>query len=285
LNEAAIFRMYYEERIRSLVEILQKPDSELKKDTIHKLRVELKKLRAAAHLVRFCAAGFNEKKFIRPCMKLFRVAGNVRELQLLTTRLEKQGDLLVLDRYAAQIKKARKRAKRHFMSCIDARLMQKLNTGYERIVPYFNAVTESDVAHYLELKSKEIDRLLARRNLKAKQVHKLRSRLKEFQFTLLMFWPEAARIENMDALQELLGQWHDDVVLAACLQKAGHAGRLPRAETEHIRIIKRTLTAESNRLFETIQLKLFNFQSVQQLVPARPGPGSNGSVPDKPSGL
>jgi CHAD domain-containing protein len=259
--------MYYEERIRSIEILLQKPKNEMATGDIHKLRVELKKVRALAHLVRYCTTGFQEKKFMKPCMKIFKAAGSVRELQLQKARLKKQGAWTVLDQYAARVTKALKNAKHQFYSRIDNALLKKIKARDKMIVPYFNAVQGTRIARYLEMKSNEIDGLIKSPDLKEKQVHKLRSLLKEFHYTILMFQPGAVQLETIDALQELLGKWHDDVVLEACLKKAEHAGTLPHAETEKIERVEREMTAERNRLFEKIQLKLFNLQPTRSLLP------------------
>jgi CHAD domain-containing protein len=219
------------------------------------------------HLVRFCATGFNEKKFMSPYLKIFKVAGSVRELQLQKAMLKKQGAWTALEQYAAQVKKALKRAKHRLYSRIDNRLLQKIKARDEMIVPYFNAVQGAGVARYLETKSNKIDRLIESRNLKEEQVHKLRSLLKEFHYTILMFVPAAVQLETIDVLQELLGRWHDDVVMATCLKKTEHTGMLPHAETEQIKIVRWKMTAESNRLFEKIQLKLFKEPSSRSLLP------------------
>ena len=82
MKTAAALQKYYKSRINSLEKILGKPDKIVTPEDFHKLRVEIKKLRAVLTLVNWSEKNFKRKKFLKSYKKLFKQAGKVRDLQL-----------------------------------------------------------------------------------------------------------------------------------------------------------------------------------------------------------
>jgi hypothetical protein len=63
VNEASTIRVYYLERINSIESILGKPRGKFSGQDFHKLRVEIKKVKAVSELVYYCSQEFQKDKF------------------------------------------------------------------------------------------------------------------------------------------------------------------------------------------------------------------------------
>ena len=81
---------YFNKRKSTIDSILKKSNSKYNSKTIHKLRIEIKKLNALFDLIYFCENNFKQKKTFEPLKFIFRQAGKVRELQLEEEMIEEQ---------------------------------------------------------------------------------------------------------------------------------------------------------------------------------------------------
>lgn len=266
MNTATILSTYCKERIHSIGTILQKPKHAISGEDIHSLRVEIKKLRAAAQLVQCCSPAFSKKQFLKPYNKIFKEAGAVRELQIELRLLKKLKEADCLKHFTKQLHKQVGQAKHHFAALLDATLWHHMNTAFKDILPYVGAVEDDAVKNFLQTRSHEMDELTDHGHLKKKEAHALRRQLKVFYYVLLMFEPKDNRFKNIDAFQELLGQWHDDVVTAAYLQKAVDSNDLQGAEKRHVQAAKEQVAAAGKRLFHTINDQLAYFRQARQEV-------------------
>lgn len=89
--------------------------------------------------------------------------------------------------------------------------------------------------------------------LKKKEVHKLRKILKEFYYSLSIFGAKNDQIKKIDNIQELLGEWHNNVVLQGYLQKAVHSGHLDHKEKKIIALVKDKISTQTRVLFEKVK--------------------------------
>jgi len=264
LNEAATLSAYYEERLRSVEAIVQKRDGKTSEEAIHKLRVDIKKIKAVAQLLHFCTNDFHRKQLLKAYKKIFKAAGAIREAQLERKALEKLHMLDALKRYASHLNEHLEKATHQYLVLIDAQLVQELEATRGLIVPCFDAVHEEDVNRFLKVKSREIDALAKNGRLKKQQTHELRNVLKVFYYTVLLYHGNNERFKNMDAFQELLGHWHDAIVLRGYLQKAAAAGSVHTKERKHLAAVKHKMAAKSKRLFKRIQEQIPGFQEAKE---------------------
>ena len=264
MNEVATLRTYYEERLRAVEAIVQKQDGNISEEAIHKLRVEIKKIKAVAQLVHFCTNDFQRKQLLKAYKKIFKAAGAIREVQLECKALEKLNMLDALSRYASHLKEHLENAMHHYLMLIDAPLVQTLEATRGLIVPCFDAVHEEDVNRFLKVKSSKIDALAGNGRLGKRQTHKLRKVLKVFYYIILLFHGKDEHFKNIDAFQELLGRWHDAIVLARYLQRATTAGSVHTKERIQIAVVKHKMAVKSKRLFKKIQEQIPGFQQAKQ---------------------
>ena len=67
---------------KNITALLKKSPVIFKDEDYHKLRVEIKKLKALAGFIQFSNKHFSQKKTLKPFLKVYKQAGKIRELQL-----------------------------------------------------------------------------------------------------------------------------------------------------------------------------------------------------------
>ena len=269
INEASVIAAYFQKQVNTIERILSKPHRKICKEDIHKLRIAVKKIKAISILILFCQSDFRISKFMKPFNMIFKVAGKMRELQLEISRLKKMEPGL-LKGYLHHLKTRLKKQEHLFYTLSNKRLRRKLKKRSKKISRLFDDVSKTSINRFLQEKRNEISQLLISENLKEKQAHELRKRLKEFYYTLFVFGINDKRFAKIDDFQQLLGQWHNDVVLKDGLQKALDKKDEPDNELEIISNARNKISYESELLFEKIKASaasidnaLFKFENSQ----------------------
>ena len=81
----------YLKKIRkNIIALLKKSPEKFEDEDYHKLRVEIKKLKAIAGFIEFSNKKFSKKKHLKPFIKVYKQAGKIRELQLEESFLKKE---------------------------------------------------------------------------------------------------------------------------------------------------------------------------------------------------
>jgi CHAD domain-containing protein len=253
INEASVITAYFQKQLNIIERILEKRHRKMSKEDIHRLRIAVKKIKALSTLVLFCRPDFRINKFMKPFNRIFKVAGKMRELQLEISRLKKMQSGSLKD-YLHHLKTRLKKKKHLFFSLSDKQLRRKLKKRSETILPLFHDVSKTFVNRFLQEKRNAISKLLIGENLKEKQAHELRKRLKELYYTIFIFGIKDKRFANIDGFQELLGQWHNDVVLKNGLKKVLDKKDEPENELKIISNARNQISFESKVLFEKIKV-------------------------------
>ena len=253
INDKSAIRTYFRKQLDTIDIILKKRHRKISKKDIHELRIAVKKIKALSHLVLFCEPGFRIRKFMKPFKKIFTTAGKLRDVQLEKTRLKKMQLLGSLEDYSHRLKRRLKKKKHLFFSLANARFMRKLQKRSKMIFAGFDSVSATLINRFLEEKRNEISGLMATANLKENDAHRLRKILKELYYTSLVFDAKDTRFKNIDGFQQLLGQWHNDVVLKGYLQKALDNKNEAESELKIISEARDQISFESNSLFLQIR--------------------------------
>jgi len=252
IKDASVIKAYFQKQVNTVECILKKTHQKISKEDIHKLRIAVKKIKALSTLILFCQPAFKVRKFMKPFNRIFKVAGQIRELQLEISRLRKM-QLGPLKDYLHHLETRLKKKKHLFFTLSNKKLRRKLQKRSKKIIPLFDEVSKTSVNRFLEEKRNEISKLLVSENLKEKQAHELRKRLKELYYTKFLFGTKDKRSTNIDGFQQLLGQWHNDVVLKDGLQKALDKKDEPENELKIISNARNKISFESKLLFEKIK--------------------------------
>lgn len=186
-------------------------------ETLHKIRVEIKKIKAINELVNNHVKGFHSHRMYVPLRDIFRVAGKIREPEVFY-------ELLI--RYEIE-------------GIADSRIpgsgtQDTLLRKFQQEIPHYIDVVKSQKKRLwkvlVKIKAKNVRRYVKEREaalrlqLKGKwtksALHKVRKTVKQ-----ILYLRETSRaLRNgsgsfLDKMQELIGQWHDVELLLSVLRK------------------------------------------------------------------
>ena len=202
------------EWVTDIAILSEKIGSEFDRDTIHKFRVNVKKLRSFLRLLRMHTRD-TKMKMPRKFKRLYQVAGAIRDAQL---ELEKMGDSLVtLPAYITHLQKVLERQKKEWNKHYSKKTIQKLETKllsckYEPLHP---AVLQNFLTSRLET----ITRISNTEAPTDDQVHRIRKQVKDILYTAKMTqkqWKSAKKelhllpIKKMNEVADAIGGYNDE---------------------------------------------------------------------------
>ena len=225
------FKECYERRVRWFHDHFAPASESASTSAIHEMRVGLKRLRTFFNLVGSIDPSFQAEGAFVPARKLFRAAGELRNLHILEARTREAtaAASLELSEYYNWLKERERGEVRRFR-----RACRKFDEGF-----FGSAWKDMDPilegpARTRAVKRAE-DRLLALiREIKAehsersnvRQLHFLRTRAKEARYVLEILQEcgltadEGTRLnERLRDLHQSLGRWHDEEIALASLRE------------------------------------------------------------------
>lgn len=200
-------------------------------ESLHRFRVEIKKIRAVFIQLEDLSGSNQVKKLHQGIKKIFRKAGVIRELQLEKTWLEKHRkfDLLRLMQYEPSLRKADKAFHQNIPKMLDA--LKKISRKMEgRLIK----ITQQQTDEYISKKWQSVLRPLLS-NIDESHWHETRKGIKQLVYARHWISPDRILQKkvlsiflSMDKLQNYIGNWHDLDLLAQKLQAiegktSGHA--------------------------------------------------------------
>lgn len=239
----------------NIVELLNSPNDTFSMDTFHDLRVEIKQLNALMDVIEFCSKDFKRKKTFKPFKEIFHQAGIVREIQLEEEELNDHFSSKSEINYLQQLNEHLLSEKSIFFSLLDQKRMDKIKRKFEIIEPNIDHITKKKTTKYLDKKRKSIEKLLSKDIIQTKDLHKLRKRLKLYNYNSDYLFPEKQEensADNVD-LTGLLGEWHDRQVMLNHLEKTLHSNAKDAKEITQMTHLKSKITAERNELLKKIE--------------------------------
>ncbi len=234
------------------MEILHKSPDRLVEEDYHSLRVEIKKLRTELDLLNYCARNFKKKAFSEPFVSVFRQAGKVRELQLEILLLKELGLYNALKNYRLSLESKLRLEKRKFFHLNGPWMREQIDHSNKTIEHYFEKADRSEVEEYLGKKRNEIRRLVLARQLVNDEIHLLRKKIKDYFYVSRIFQHGGEHYKFFDEYQELLGDWHDAVIMRQSLLNALSSGELHPAEHHRVDILVNELQEKEDKLYKKI---------------------------------
>ncbi len=242
----------YRKRERNSIYLLRKPPQEYTSEDYHKLRVEIKKLRALFNLVSFCLKNFKRKKYFKPFKIIFKQAGKVRQLQLEQILLKKYSLSYSLKNYIAQLKKTQLEERNIFFSICDKNVAD-IKKKHKKIISRINKIHKKRINQYMENSRQKIEEELNKKQLKEEQVHKLRKQLKEFYYNRKSLnFENDHLLKQSDAFQELLGKWHDYQSTDDHLKKIINSHQLKSTQLKHLKKTEPKISVTKKQLLKKI---------------------------------
>jgi CHAD domain-containing protein len=209
------FEKFAHRQFKSLISDLKKYRDDKKSETLHKIRVDIKKLKAILGVVNASEKRFKAHKNFIPLRSISRKAAEIRDrevqAQLLTKVKMDKDELRPGD---ANVKK--------LITSFESNIPSFIKTAKRKrnkLEPDLKQVKKNDLTRYLHKKRNEIQSQLFPRP-KMRYIHKTRKVVKE-----VVYLSEAdgkltrKEIEFYNRMQDMIGTLHDKQVLLQLLKK------------------------------------------------------------------
>jgi CHAD domain-containing protein len=240
---------------KKTTDLLKKNPKKFEDEDYHKLRVEIKKLKALATFIEFSHKHFSKKNQLKPFSKVYKQAGKVRELQLEEAFLKKN-NVQFIDHYLDEMTRRIKKEKKKFASLISKKTRSKTKKSISEIERTLARTDDTDVIKFMNNERSKIALLTQNLPLHPQDAHKLRKILKEDFYTRKRIYTRSEKIKAEDDLLELLGKWHDCVVLNEQIGRSILRATIKPVELAELLKINASVSSESENLFSQINTKL-----------------------------
>lgn len=241
-NAEQVFRQslkkYYRKRFENLLKHLEDYIREGEYESLHKLRVEVKKISALLHLAEYASGKFFAEERIKVLNKLFKRSGKIRSYDInrklagkycrgFTVPLMTPGQIAALKNKLSTKSKKYKKRLLHMQETCETALLK---------------TSQKQLQEYLEIQKRGIVKFINKPNLE--NLHAERKRIKD-EIYLDKLLPlkdniagEKGRLNRYIKLQGRIGDWHDTDKFISQL-KAANSGKTPAGlQSENERRIK-----------------------------------------------
>jgi CHAD domain-containing protein len=195
-------------------------------EDIHKMRVALKKIKAAFYFEQFYLPQLGGEE-MKESKKNFSDAGKIRELQLLQDAIKSfnSGDEIMKEKVLHELSREEKKAKKKFHDHFQDSGKNALNGLRKTMVYEAKKLTGADFKLYFQSRL-EAMRIQIQTAQAEKDYHQLRKQLKELKYNLSFADEDSKRLvyavfteKELSQLEEDLGNWHDQVIITLWLKK------------------------------------------------------------------
>jgi CHAD domain-containing protein len=245
---------YFRKREKHLTVSLKELKRSFVPENFHRLRVEIKKIKALHTLISSFANKFDQDSSFNPYRIIFKEAGKVRELQLEEALLNKNKDPGFLKNYRVQLKELKLRQQVRFCQKINAGSLKDLKDSSHTVFSFLEKAKKDSLRAYIGKNRKKIKGLICKGRLLTNEVHQLRKRLKSLYYILTIRDTKSLKkeLESMEKLTETIGEWHDKLVMSQRLQKAIHSAHIKAADAKTLSKLRTKLGEERKLLFQKI---------------------------------
>jgi CHAD domain-containing protein len=211
-------------------------------ESLHDIRVEIKKIKSLLRLISFINSKFDFRSAYKPFRKIFRAAGKIRDMQVSEHLLQQYG--------------------KH--QSVNAQNISELVIQFENdVAKYLKSVRKKANVIIKELKSigpdyyheylhnirRQFQKLLPE-SVHAENLHDLRKQAKELIYILTAGGETGDFTNRLSVLEQMIGEWHDKKVLSEWLQQ-----QLPD-ETDIIRQLNEQSETAHRNIVDYIQTHL-----------------------------
>lgn len=204
---------YARKQYRSLKGQLRSEAPQIDPELLHKVRVEIKKLKALQLAAGAFSKSYKSHKHYKPLRKIFRAAGDVRQPWLLRKKMleyhlvlpQEQAESMEADHWANLFKLFRSRVK----------------AGRRPLLEQLSRIKQRKFEVYLSRLGAELVKVLYP-TIDFPRLHKIRKSMK-----VLVYLATAVKadqnefIQTLDQMERLAGEHHDILMLLDLLQKDG----------------------------------------------------------------
>jgi CHAD domain-containing protein len=184
-------------------------------EVLHKIRVEIKKIKVMLNLINYSVKKFKAHQHFIPFRTIFRRAGEIRQPEVLYKLLLLYQVGGVKDGQIPRSKKLDKLSKA-FQKDVPM-FIESVKTQKKKVKKCFEQVSKDDALNYVKKKRRELERLLFPTFNKA-GLHKVRKICKE---VIYLHWVDHQPKPDpfFNEAENIIGQWHDKQVLLPIVKK------------------------------------------------------------------
>lgn len=201
-------KKYSDNQFRILTELLSVYELTMEREVLHRIRVQLKKIKAIFHLISYCTGSFNVSKEYSSLKKIFREAGRIREIDV--------SNKLYQDYHIKNIKENKTEDQHILISEFRQDIpgyKKTVNGSHKKVEKHFERVNSICYKKYLNIKKEELQKQIYPLLIES-ELHKSRKIIKEIYYLSgISRW----RKNNIDPfyneVQDVIGKWHDKKVL------------------------------------------------------------------------
>ena len=246
----------YLEKIREKIfTLLKKTPGTFEDEDYHKLRVEIKKLKAVAGFLQFSNKQFSKKKYLKAFKKVYKQAGKIRELQLEETFLKKNHNQFI-EQYLSDLTSRIRKEKEKFASLLGNKRQKKIKKSLKEIADFLDKSYQADGIPFIHKERRRVSELVNELPLKPAKLHQLRKILKEDFYTRKRIRFSTPQIKAEDELLQLLGKWHDSIVLNKQFGTSILKAKINPVELSELLKINAAVSLQSEILFKEINVIL-----------------------------
>lgn len=251
-----LLKKYLKHRKTAVVSLLERPRSKYTPETIHKIRLEIKKLKALFNLISYCSNDFKQRKTIKPFNKIFRLAGKIRELQLEESMLENFFANNEPSNYRNRLKLLKLKEDVYFFLIGDQKFVDLLKRKFRLTRLFLPFINKNKAKTYLKEQKDLTNQFISQKTILPQQIHELRKQLKTLKYNTKSLSFKKKSISEKERLSELLGNWHDLRVISKRLNKMKEIEDTSLEDKIQFEKIIAEITSKSEILFEEINLAI-----------------------------
>jgi CHAD domain-containing protein len=247
---------YFSHQVKEIKAFFQKVDQSITDEDIHNLRLSVKKLRALFTLINAVVPSFKMQYALIPFELLFDQAAKVREARLQYQMIPQLPATPVTQSYRSKLKRTAEKERKSLAAQCTTKAWKELKTTSKKVEASLNKVSMKKAKDFIAKQKKKLKKKITPDPIPPNELHDVRKSIKNQQYFEKMFKLKPA-LAFSGALEELIGQWHDEVVLLEGLQKAKDSASLPPEERlahlHLLRAMRERIQADLKRIYKKQQ--------------------------------
>ncbi len=209
------FTDYAHKRFKRLIDQINFYDPSQRTETLHTIRLEIKKIKALINLTNFCVKGFKAHGNFVPFRTIFRMAGVIRQTDLyyellLHYQIEGVKDELIPEsnNQSKHISAFRRNS---------GRFITTIYGQEKKLIRYFKKIRRDDFEKYLKKRKIQSQKKLYPK-LVLNELHKTRKRIKEILYLSSITKKTKKKLDPFfNRIQIMIGYRHDKQMLIPLL--------------------------------------------------------------------
>ncbi|TDQ16366.1 CHAD domain-containing protein [Algoriphagus boseongensis] len=248
---------YFKSRKKSLNFLLRYSKRKFSQKAFHRFRVEVKKMNTLLLIIQATDQNFDRKALKKPLLKLFRKAGEIRELQIEKDLLSEDKVLDQLPFLKKDLGKEIQQKRNEFFKIRTYSSSKKIRKKFKLIKKDLKKIQPSEFSYFLEGQWEDILHLVSD-GIDFSNAHLLRKKLKTYQYALEILGKNTLPIHfaEVEELSKLLGAWHDRDVFLQRVKNQNLSEKIAESEREIFNRFIAQMTKESDNYLQDIQTKL-----------------------------